>query len=92
VLAVWRGRAQRCLNVCDDTELKMGDYVDHAADLFGLPRPPRVTREAAKATLPPMLLSFMSESRRLDNRRMKTELGLSLHYPSIAEGLRGQPV
>ena len=92
VLAVWRGRAQRCLNVCDDTELKMGDYVDHAADLFGLPRPPRVTREAAKATLPSMLLSFMSESRRLDNRRMKTELGLSLHYPSIAEGLRGQPV
>lgn len=92
VLALWRGRPQRCLNVSDDTELKMGDYVDQAADLFGLPRPPRVALDVAKATLPAMLLSFMSESRRLANRRMKGELGLSLRYPTIAEGLRGEPV
>ncbi len=92
VLALWRGRPQRCLNVSDDTELKMGDYVDHAADLFGLPRPPRVALDVAKATLPAMLLSFMSESRRLANRRMKGELGLSLRYPTTAEGLRGEPV
>ncbi len=92
VLALWRGRPQRCLNVSDDTELKMGDYVDQAADLFGLPRPPRVALDVAKATLPAMLLSFMSESRRLDNRRMKSELGLSLRYPTTAQGLRGEPV
>ncbi len=88
VLALWRGRPQRCLNVCDDTRLKMGDYVDHAADLFGLPRPPRVALEVAKATLPPMLLSFMSESRRITNHRMKSELGLVLRYPTIEQGLR----
>jgi nucleoside-diphosphate-sugar epimerase len=89
VRALWRGRTRRTINVVDDTELKMGDYFDFAADLYGLPRPPRVARDAAGDQLPLMLLSFMSESRRLHNRRMKTELGLGLRYPTVAQGLRG---
>lgn len=89
VLALWRGRPQRNVNVSDDTELKMGDYFDLAADLYSLPRPPRVARDAAGDQLPLVLLSFMSESRRLHNQRMKTELGLRLRYPTVAEGLRG---
>jgi len=88
VLALWRGRPQRNVNVSDDTDLKMGDYFDLAADLYGLPRPPRIARNAAGDQLPLMLLSFMSESRRLHNQRMKTELGLRLRYPTVAEGLR----
>jgi nucleoside-diphosphate-sugar epimerase len=87
-LALWRARPQRTLNVVDDTELKMGDYFDLAADLYGLPRPPRVPRQTAQAQLPLMLLSFMSESRRLRNDRLKRELRLRLHYPTVAEGLR----
>ncbi len=86
-LALWRARPQRVVNVVDDTVLKMGDYFDLAADLYGLPRPPRVPRDAARDQLPLMLLSFMSESRRLHNQRMKTELGLRLRYPTVAEGL-----
>ena len=89
VLALWRGRPQRNINVVDDTQLKMGDYFDFAADLYGLPRPPRVARDAAGDQLPLMLLSFMSESRRLRNQRMKTELGLRLRHPTVAQGLRG---
>jgi len=89
VLALWRGRPQRNVNVVDDTELKMGDYFDLAADLYGLPRPPRVARDAAGDQLPLMLLSLMSESRRLRNLRMKQELGLRLRYPTVAEGLKG---
>lgn len=88
-LALWRARPQRTLNVVDDTELKMGDYFDLAADLYGLPRPPRVPRQTAQAQLPLMLLSFMSESRRLRNDRLKRELRLRLRYPTVAEGLRG---
>ena len=88
VRALWRARPQRVLNVTDDTELKMGDYFDLAADLYGLPRPPRVARDAASEQLPPMLLSFMSESRRLHNARMKAELRLRLRFPTVAEGLR----
>jgi nucleoside-diphosphate-sugar epimerase len=87
VLALWRGSPQRVYNVNDDTTLKMGDYFDLAADLYQLPRPPRVPRESAKEQLPVMLLSFMSESRRMDNRRMKEELGLRLRYPTVVQGL-----
>ncbi len=85
--ALWRGRPQRTYNISDDTVLKMGDYFDLAADLYGLPRPPRVTRDGAVAQLPLMLLSFMQESRRLLNTRMKAELGLRLHYPTVVSGL-----
>ncbi len=87
VAALLRGLPQRIYNVNDDTQLKMGDYFDLAADLYGLERPPRVTRSEAKTLLSPMLLSFMSESRRMDNTRMKRELKLVLRYPTVATGL-----
>ena len=68
----------------------MGDYFDLAADLYGLPRPPRLSRDAAQQQLPLVLLSFMGESRRLDNQRLQRELGVRLTYPSVLEGLRGR--
>jgi nucleoside-diphosphate-sugar epimerase len=86
--ALWRAGPQRAYNVSDDTELKMGEYFDLAADLYGLARPPRVPRSTAQDQLPLMLLSFMSESRRLDNSRLKRELRLALKYRTVAEGLR----
>ncbi len=88
VAALWRGRPQRVVNAVDDTELKMGDWFDLAADVYGLPRPPRISREEARQVLPPTLLSFMSESRRLGNERLKRELRLRLRYPTVAAGLR----
>jgi nucleoside-diphosphate-sugar epimerase len=87
IAALWRGRAQRVVNVNDDTELKMGDYFDLAADLYGLPRPQRVARSTAQGELPLLLLSFMGESRRMDNTRLKRELRLRLRYPTVAAGL-----
>jgi nucleoside-diphosphate-sugar epimerase len=86
-LALWRGAPQRTYNINDETCLKMGDYFDLAADLFDLPRPPRIARSAATDQLPLMLLSFMSESRRMNNTRMKRELGLRLGYPTVRDGL-----
>jgi nucleoside-diphosphate-sugar epimerase len=87
VAALWRGRPQRVYNASDDTELRMGDYFDLAADLYGLPRPPRVARNTAQASLPLVLLSFMSESRRLVNARLKSELRVHLAYPTVDAGL-----
>lgn len=89
VAALLRGLPQRVVNACDDSELKMGEYFDLAADLCGLPRPRRVARAEAARELGPMTLSFMSESRRIDNRRMKRELRLRLRYPTVREGLAG---
>jgi nucleoside-diphosphate-sugar epimerase len=88
VAALVRGAPQRVYHACDRTELKMGDYFDLAADLCGLPRPPRVSRAGAAAVLSPMQLSFMSESRRLANRRLERELRLVLRYPTVREGLQ----
>ena len=87
VAALHRGRPQRVLHVSDDSELRMGEYFDLAADLCGLPRPPRIARAEAASRLTPMQLSFMEESRRLDNRRLERELKLRLRYPTVAEGL-----
>jgi nucleoside-diphosphate-sugar epimerase len=87
VAALVRGQAQRVVHASDDSELKMGEYFDLVADLAGLARPSRITRAEAEATLPPMLLSFMSESRRLANQRLKRELGVVLRYPTVREGL-----
>ena len=89
IAALWRGLPQRSTNVSDDTELKMGDYFDMAADLYGLPRPPRLSRSTAQQQLPLMLLSFMGESRRLDNTRLQRELRVPLRYPTVREGLAG---
>ncbi|MGA8053516.1 MAG: SDR family oxidoreductase [Burkholderiales bacterium] len=74
-------------NASDDSEMKMGDYFDLVADRNGLPRPPRITRTEAASVMPPALLSFMLESRRLSNRRMKNELGVTLRYPTVREGV-----
>ncbi len=82
-----RGRANRCYNASDDTRLKMGDYFDLVADRCGLPRPRRIARAEAERTLSPTRLSFMSESRQLENRRIKTELGFRLSYPTVVDGL-----
>jgi nucleoside-diphosphate-sugar epimerase len=88
VAALWRGRPQRTYHASDRSGLKMGDYFDLAADLYGLPRPPRVSRDAARAQLPVSLLSFMGESRRLLTERLARELRVRLRYPTVAEGLR----
>jgi nucleoside-diphosphate-sugar epimerase len=87
VAALWKGLPQRTYNASDDTDLKMGDYFDLAADLYQLPRPPRVARDQAGEKVSVMVLSFMSESRRLANARLKDELGLRLRYPTVREGL-----
>jgi len=84
VAALFRGKPNRAYNVADDAELKMGDWFDAVADAYRLPRPPRVSWEEAESRIAPLLLSFMSESRRLSNARMKRELRLQLRYPTPA--------
>lgn len=81
------GRANRCYNATDDSEMKMAEYFDLVADRFSLPRVPRISRGEAQTQMSPLQLSFMSESRRLDNRRIKNELRAQLRYPRIEDGV-----
>ncbi len=87
VAALFRGRGGRAYNASDDSPMKMGDYFDLVADRFGLPRPPRVSRAGAAGLIPESLLSFMGESRRLVNRRVKGELRVGLRYPTVERGI-----
>lgn len=79
--------AVRIYHASDDSEMKMGDYFDAVAEAFGLPRPPRLPRTEIRAAVSPALLSFMSESRRLDNSRLKRELRIRWQARTVAEGL-----
>jgi nucleoside-diphosphate-sugar epimerase len=87
IAAMRHGQANRTYNVVDDSALKMSDYFIQVADAFGLPHPPQVTRAQAASLLSPMQLSFMRESRRIGNRRIKNELKLRLAFPTIADGI-----
>ncbi|AIP64030.2 NAD-dependent epimerase/dehydratase family protein [Burkholderia thailandensis] len=89
--AAARGKPARVVHASDDTELKMGDYFERVARAFGLRSPPRIARAEAERQLEPMLLSFMRESRRLANARMKRELRIALRYPSVDDFLRTMP-
>lgn len=87
VAALRRATPNRSYNAVDDVPQKMGDYFDLVADTFGLPRPPRIPRAEAARIIPAPLLSFMNESRRLSNRRIKAELRCRLRYPTVHDGL-----
>jgi nucleoside-diphosphate-sugar epimerase len=87
VAALRRGTPNRSYNAVDDVPQKMGEYFDLVADSFGLPRPPRIARADAARAIPAALLSFMNESRRLSNRRIKSELRYRLRYATVHEGI-----
>lgn len=77
----------RTYNCNDNSDMKMGDYFDLVARAFGLPAPPRLPRAEIARAVSPMLMSFMRESRRLDNSRIKRELGAKFQFPTVANGV-----
>ena len=85
--AIYHGKPQRVINACDGGETKMGDYFDEVADAYGLERPPRLPIAEVQERVSPMLFSFMRESRRVRNDRLK-ELKTPLRYPSVTEFLK----
>jgi nucleoside-diphosphate-sugar epimerase len=86
-LALFRGAPGRVYHAVDDSDMQMGEYFDAVADAFGLPRPPRLARAELEQAVSPVMLSFMSESRRLANDRIKYELGVRLRYPRVRDAL-----
>ena len=89
IAALRYAKSNRVYHASDDSEMKMGEYFDCVADAFGLPRPPRLARAEVQRAASPMMWSFMNESRRLSNARMKKELKVVLHYPKVADALVG---
>ncbi|NTV96526.1 MAG: SDR family NAD(P)-dependent oxidoreductase, partial [Thiobacillus sp.] len=90
VAALFRGGRNRLYNAVDDSGLKMGDWFDQVADHVGVARPPRLSRDEVMAAVTPAMRTFLSESRRLSNDRIKRELRYRLRYPTTRDGL-GRP-
>ena len=91
-VGLFRGRPGRVINAVDETGMKMGDYFDTVADATGLPRPPRISRQEMRALgasgqINPMMMSFLSESRRVHTLRIKNELVDRLRYPTVHDAL-----
>jgi len=73
-------------NLCDDEAAESADVTAFAAELLGIEPPPLVLLE--QADLSPMARSFYADNRLIDNRRLKRELDIKLHYPDYRAGLR----
>jgi len=82
------GKSGAIYNVSDGRPSTVTEYYNTLADMLGVPRPPVITREEARRTFSPTRMSFLQESRRLDNTKMLRELRVELQYPSIQEGIR----
>ena len=87
--AAEKGEAGEIFNVSDGRPGTMTQYFNAVADLLGLPRPPQVTLAEARRVMKPLMLSYIAESRRMENRKMLDKLGVKLLYPTLEEGLRG---
>ncbi len=87
VAAARRGKGGDVYNVSDGQPGTIGQYLCAVADLLGVPRPPTVTMAEARRVMSEAMLSYLSESRRLDNRKMREELGVELLYPTLESGL-----
>jgi len=87
IASLRHAKPNRVYHTVDDDEMKMGDYFDAVADAYKLPRPPRLPRTEVQRAVSPMMWSFMNESRRLTNLRMKRELKVRLRYPTVGATL-----
>jgi len=73
-------------NLCDDDPAPPQDVIGYAAQLLGMPEPPAVDYETAEMT--PMARSFYAENKKVRNDLIKSELGVTLKYPTYKIGLQ----
>ena len=75
-------------NVSDGQPGTMTQYFNTVCDLLGLPRLPQIDMQEARQVMNPMMLSYLTETRRMDNRKMMEQLGVTLMYPDLSSGLK----
>ncbi|BCP55929.1 NAD(P)-dependent oxidoreductase [Kaistia sp. 32K] len=85
VAAAAERKASGVFNVTDDEPAPPQDVVTYAAELAGYPLPPEI--DFATADLPPMVRSFYGENKRVGNKRLAADLGVTLAFPTYREGI-----
>lgn len=86
--ALERGEDGDIFNVSDNEISKMNDYFNLITDLMGLERLPQVGLEEARKVMSPLMFGYMTESRRIDSRKVLSKLGIKLKYPTLQAGLK----
>jgi len=75
-------------NCCDGQPSTMNDYFTQVADALGFPRPEEISLSQAKLTLSEGMLSYLAESKRISNKKLKSHFKTEFKYPSLMEGLK----
>lgn len=88
VKAAEKARDGDIFNVSDGHPGTMTQFFNAVTSLLGLPALPQVDMSEAKQIMNPMMLSYLTETRRMDNRKMTEQLEVRLLYPDLEAGLR----
>jgi len=75
-------------NVGDGDHRSATWFAGEVARQLGFPEPRQVSREELAQTISPLRLSFLSESRQVDTRRMREVLGFMPTYTKAEDGIR----
>lgn len=75
-------------NVTDGHPGTMFDYIKGVALTMNLPVPPAISLRQAQHVLSEGMLSYMAESRRIDNSKLLNDFAISLKYPDLQSGLK----
>lgn len=86
--AMERGEDGDIFNVCDGQDSSMTEYFTAIADMHNLPRPKQIGMAEAEQEMNPLMLSYLKESRRMSNRKLKEKLRIELLYPTLEAGLK----
>ncbi len=71
-------------NICDDKPASQSEVVSYGAKLLKIKQPSAVKLEEIKSE---MMKNFYKDSKKVDNKKMKSHFNYSLKYPSYIEGL-----
>jgi nucleoside-diphosphate-sugar epimerase len=85
--SIEKPRGGAIYNVCDDRPAMPAHVTGYACKLLGKTLPQAISFEDAQKTMTPMAQSFWRDNRKVDNSRLKFELGVSLAYPDYKKGL-----
>ncbi len=79
-------------NVGDNQPSSMSDYFIAVAKALNLKQPKQITLKQAKVDLSASMISYLVESKRINNQALLTHLNCNLKYPTLKEGLEKQYV
>ena len=79
--------ANGIFNIADDEPSQPGDPIVYAAKLLNIKPPPEIPFDHARSSMSEMAASFYLDVKRVSNAKLKTVLGVKLHYPTYREGL-----